>query len=72
MNRSRELCAAADALALDVASNVATVSAAVIRRGLTAMMARGNPEAAFAIDWQTIPYAFTTSDLSEGTASFLE
>ncbi len=66
------LWSAAETLARDIAVNVAPVSAAVIRRGLTAMAARGNPETAFAIDRQTISYAFGTFDLTEGVASFLE
>lgn len=61
-----KLWAAADALAREIASTVAPVSAAVIRRGLTVMAARGNPEAAFAVDRQTISYGFTTPDLAEG------
>ncbi|MDF3342207.1 enoyl-CoA hydratase-related protein [Mycolicibacterium septicum] len=67
-----ELWTAADALARDIASNVAPVSVAVIRRGLTVMAARGNPEAAFAIDRQTISYGFTSPDMAEGVASFLQ
>lgn len=67
-----ELWTAADALAREIASNVAPVSAAVIRRGLTVMAAHGNPEAAFAIDRQTISYGFTSPDMAEGVASFLQ
>lgn len=67
-----ELWAAADALAREIVANVAPVSAAVIRRGLTVMAARGNPEAAFAIDRQTISYAFTSPDMAEGVAAFLQ
>lgn len=67
-----ELWSVADALARDIAVNVAPISAAVIRRGLTAMAARGNPEAAFAIDRHTISYAFGTADMAEGVASFLQ
>jgi len=67
-----ELWAAADALATDIATNVAPVSAAVIRRGLTAMLAKGSPEAAFAVDRKTIPYAFASSDMTEGVSAFLQ
>lgn len=67
-----ELWAAADALALEIATHVAPVSAAVIRRGLTAMAARGNPEAAFAVDRHSIPFAFASEDMAEGVASFLQ
>lgn len=67
-----ELWQAAETLALDIAANAAPGSAAVIRRGLMAMAARGNPEAAFAIDRQTIPYAFAFPDMNEGVNSFLE
>ncbi len=67
-----ELWPAADALAQDICANIAPVSAAVIRRGLVAMAARGNPEAAFSIDKQTISYGFGTEDMTEGVASFLE
>lgn len=67
-----ELWTAADGLAREIATNVAPASAAVIRRGLTVMAARGNPEAAFAIDRQTISYAFTSRDMAEGVDSFLQ
>jgi len=67
-----ELWSAAETLAREIAEHVAPVSAAVIRRGLTAMAAWGSAEAAFAIDRQTIPYAFTSEDMTEGIASFLE
>jgi enoyl-CoA hydratase/carnithine racemase len=67
-----ELWPAADALAQDICANIAPVSAAVIRRGLVAMAARGDPETAFSIDKQTISYGFGTEDMAEGVASFLE
>lgn len=67
-----ELWGAADTLAHEIATHVAPVSAAVIRRGLTAMAARGNPEAAFAVDRHAIPRAFGSADMAEGVASFLQ
>ncbi len=67
-----QLWASADALAHDIAANVAPLSAAVIRRGLTAMATWGSPEVAFAVDRQTIPYAFASEDMAEGIASFLQ
>ncbi|CAN5837832.1 enoyl-CoA hydratase-related protein [soil metagenome] len=67
-----ELWSAAEALARDLVANIAPVSAAVIRRSLVVMAADGDPEAAFAVDKQTIPYAFSTRDAAEGIMSFLE
>ncbi|MEU8897363.1 enoyl-CoA hydratase-related protein [Nocardia sp. NPDC048505] len=67
-----ELLPAAYALARDLATNLAPGSAAVIRRALVAMTAHGSPEAAFALDRKTIPFAATSPDLAEGISSFLE
>ncbi|MEV0293484.1 enoyl-CoA hydratase-related protein [Nocardia sp. NPDC050710] len=58
-------------LAKDLAANIAPASAAVIRRGLTAMTAYGSPEAAFALDRKTIPHALRSADLAEGITAFL-
>ena len=67
-----QLWSAAEDLARDIAANIAPVSAAVIRRSLVALAADGDPEAAFGVDKQTIPYAFGTADAAEGIMSFLE
>ncbi|MGW4245569.1 enoyl-CoA hydratase-related protein [Nocardia sp. NPDC004722] len=67
-----ELLPAAYALARDLAVNIAPVSAAVIRRSLVAMTAHGDPEQAFALDKQAIPFAAASSDVAEGISSFLE
>lgn len=67
-----ELLDAAYALARELAVYIAPISAAVIRRSLVAMAAHGDPEAAFALDRKTIPYASTKPDLVEGISSFLE
>ncbi|WP_051178541.1 enoyl-CoA hydratase-related protein [Nocardia concava] len=67
-----ELLPAAYALARDLAANIAPTSAAVIRRALVAMASHGDPEAAFALDRRTIPYASASPDLAEGISSFLE
>lgn len=67
-----ELWAAAESLAQELVTHLAPVSVAVIRRGLVAMAAHGNPEAAFAIDKQTISFGFESPDLAEGVASFLQ
>jgi enoyl-CoA hydratase/carnithine racemase len=58
-------------LAHDLAAIVAPASAALIRRGLTAMAGRDSPEMAFALDRNTIPHAFRSSDLAEGITAFL-
>lgn len=67
-----ELSSAARALAGELASKLAPVSVAVIRRSLVALAADGDPEAAFAVDRKTIPYAFGSADAREGIMSFLE
>ncbi|GAB2520735.1 enoyl-CoA hydratase-related protein [Nocardia heshunensis] len=67
-----DLLPAAYTLARDLATNIAPTSAAVIRRSLVAMASHGDPEAAFALDKKTIPYAATSPDLLEGISSFLE
>lgn len=67
-----ELLAAVEKLAREIAVHVAPVSAAVIRRSLVVMAADGDPEAAFAIDKLTIPYAFGSADATEGIMSFLQ
>jgi enoyl-CoA hydratase/carnithine racemase len=72
IHRREDLWSAADELAHDIAVNVSPVSAAVIRRGLTALVARGNQETAFAVDRQTIPWAFATDDMAEGVNAFLQ
>lgn len=66
------MSSAARALAGELASKLAPVSVAVIRRSLVALAADGDPEAAFAVDRQTIPYAFGSADAREGIMSFLE
>jgi enoyl-CoA hydratase/carnithine racemase len=67
-----ELISAAKELALELATKVAPVSVAVIRRSLVALAADGDPEAAFAVDKKTIPYAFGSADAEEGIMSFLQ
>lgn len=62
---------AAYALAEQLATEIAPASAAIIRRGLTAMAAGGSPEAAFALDRKTIPHALRSADLTEGITAFL-
>lgn len=67
-----ELSEAAYTLARELATQMAPTSAAVIRRGLTAMTAHGSPEAAFRLDRKTIPHALRGKDIGEGVAAFLE
>ncbi|UGT44285.1 enoyl-CoA hydratase-related protein [Nocardia yamanashiensis] len=66
-----ELSAAVYALARELATEIAPASAAVIRRGLTAMTAYGSPAAAFAFDRKSIPHALRSTDLVEGIKAFL-
>ena len=68
----RELRAAAQDLARDLADHTARVSVAAIRRGLIAMAGSSSPEAAFALDAKLISHASTRADLVEGIASFLQ
>lgn len=67
-----ELLDAAYTLARELITDVAPISAAVIRRGLVAMVAQGSPEAAFLLDTKTIPFAMTSPDLAEGISAFLD
>lgn len=67
-----DLTEAAYDLARELATQIAPTSAAVIRRGLTAMTAQGSPEAAFELDRKTIPHALRGKDIGEGVGAFLE
>ncbi|MEV6769357.1 enoyl-CoA hydratase-related protein [Nocardia sp. NPDC051030] len=67
-----ELLPAAYELAHELATYVAPVSAAAIRRSLITMSGAPTPEAAFALDKKLIAGALTSPDLREGIASFLE
>ncbi|MEU1209412.1 enoyl-CoA hydratase-related protein [Nocardia sp. NPDC005825] len=71
LHPKEELFEAVYTLARDISANVAPGSAAVVRRGLTAMTAHGSPEAAFALDRKTIPHAIRSNDLAEGITAFL-
>ncbi|WP_406234375.1 enoyl-CoA hydratase-related protein [Nocardia sp. NBC_01009] len=67
-----DLLPAARSLAAELATQVAPVSVAAIRRGLVAMSGDKTPEDVFTLDARLISYAFSSADLREGVMSFLQ
>lgn len=67
-----DLLPAAHALATELATQVAPVSIAAIRRGLVAMSGDKTPGDVFTLDARLISYAFSSADLREGIMSFLQ
>ncbi|MFI7663678.1 enoyl-CoA hydratase-related protein [Nocardia sp. NPDC049526] len=72
LHAPEDLLPAAQALATELATQVAPVSIAAIRRGLVAMSGDKTPEDVFTLDARLISYAFSSPDLREGILSFLQ
>ncbi|MET8872650.1 enoyl-CoA hydratase-related protein [Nocardia sp. NPDC004604] len=72
LHAPEDLLPAAHALATELATQVAPVSIAAIRRGLVAMSGDKTPEDVFTLDARLISYAFSSADLREGIMSFLQ
>ncbi|MFD0365464.1 enoyl-CoA hydratase-related protein [Nocardia sp. GCM10030253] len=72
LHAPEDLLTAAQSLANELATQVAPVSVAAIRRGLVAMSGDKTPEDVFTLDARLISYAFSSADLREGVMSFLQ
>ncbi|WP_433196509.1 enoyl-CoA hydratase-related protein [Nocardia sp. CA-107356] len=72
LHAPEDLLPAANALATELATQVAPVSIAAIRRGLVAMSGDKTPDDVFTLDARLISYAFSSADLREGIMSFLQ
>ncbi|MFE9321425.1 enoyl-CoA hydratase-related protein [Nocardia sp. NPDC052278] len=72
LHAPEDLLPAARVLAIELATQVAPVSIAAIRRGLVAMSGDKTPEDVFTLDARLISYAFSSADLREGILSFLQ
>ncbi|MEV6429017.1 enoyl-CoA hydratase-related protein [Nocardia sp. NPDC051463] len=72
LHAPEDLLPAARSLAAELATQVAPVSVAAIRRGLVAMSGDKTPEDVFTLDARLISYAFSSADLREGVMSFLQ
>ncbi|MFE7796798.1 enoyl-CoA hydratase-related protein [Nocardia sp. NPDC057440] len=72
LHAPEDLLQAARSLAAELATQVAPVSVAAIRRGLVAMSGDKTPEDVFTLDARLISYAFSSADLREGVMSFLQ